>query len=112
MHRNPKNGFFKIVADPTTPLGRAFRSAPTFGYFQNCREIREREVASFGGHGMTLSARSRIELGILMTSALAVSSQGPQSVRHLSVAASYAGSLSPSGGGGTSNGLTIAETNA
>jgi CubicO group peptidase (beta-lactamase class C family) len=51
MHRNPKNTFFEIAADPTTPLGRAFRSAPTTGYFQNCREIREREVASFGGHG-------------------------------------------------------------
>lgn len=51
MHRNPKNTFFKIASDPTTPLGRAFRSAPTTGYFQNCREIREREVASFGGHG-------------------------------------------------------------
>jgi CubicO group peptidase (beta-lactamase class C family) len=51
MHPNPKNGFFKIASDPSTPLGRAFRSAPTSGYFQNCREIREREVASFGGHG-------------------------------------------------------------
>jgi CubicO group peptidase (beta-lactamase class C family) len=51
MHPNPKNGFFKIASDLTTPLGRAFRSAPTFGYFQNCPEIREREVASFGGHG-------------------------------------------------------------
>jgi CubicO group peptidase (beta-lactamase class C family) len=51
MHPNPKNTFFKIASDPTTPLGRAFRSAPTTGYFQNCREIREREVASFGGHG-------------------------------------------------------------
>ncbi len=47
----PTNAFFKIADDPSTPLGRAFRSAPTFGYFQNCREIREREVASFGGHG-------------------------------------------------------------
>ncbi|TCT06103.1 serine hydrolase domain-containing protein [Aquabacter spiritensis] len=51
MHQNPKNGFFKISGDPSTPLGRAFRSAPTFGYFQNCREIRELEVPSFGGHG-------------------------------------------------------------
>lgn len=51
MHPNPKNGFFKIAADPSTPLGRAFKSAPTMGYFQNCREIRELEVASFGGHG-------------------------------------------------------------
>ena len=51
MHQNPKNGFFNIAADPTTPLGRAFRSAPTMGYFQNCREIRELEVPSFGGHG-------------------------------------------------------------
>src|SRR5918996_2992755 len=51
MHRNPKNQFFRIAADPSTPLGRAFRSAPKTGYFQNCREIREREVASFGGHG-------------------------------------------------------------
>lgn len=51
MHQNPKNGFFKIAADDTTPLGRAFRSAPKFGYFQNCREIREIEVPSFGGHG-------------------------------------------------------------
>jgi CubicO group peptidase (beta-lactamase class C family) len=51
MHPNPANTFFRIAADPATPLGRAFRSAPTFGYFQNCAEIREREVASFGGHG-------------------------------------------------------------
>lgn len=51
MHKNPKNGFFKITEDPTTPLGRAFKSAPAFGYFQNCREIRELEVPSFGGHG-------------------------------------------------------------
>ncbi len=51
MHPNPKNGFFKIAADPSTPLGRAFKSAPAMGYFQNCREIRELEVASFGGHG-------------------------------------------------------------
>ena len=51
MHPNPKNGFFKIAADDATPLGRAFRSAPKMGYFQNCREIRELEVASFGGHG-------------------------------------------------------------
>ena len=28
----------------STPLGRAFRSAPKTGYFQNCREIRELEV--------------------------------------------------------------------
>ena len=51
MHPNPKNGFFKVAGDDTTPLGRAFRSAPKMGYFQNCREIRELEVASFGGHG-------------------------------------------------------------
>ncbi len=51
MHQNPKNGFFKIAGDDNTPLGRAFRSAPKIGYFQNCREIRELEVASFGGHG-------------------------------------------------------------
>jgi CubicO group peptidase (beta-lactamase class C family) len=51
MHRNPKNTFFQIAADDSTPLGRAFRSAPKTGYFQNCREIRELEVASFGGHG-------------------------------------------------------------
>jgi CubicO group peptidase (beta-lactamase class C family) len=59
MHPNPANTFFRIAADPSTPLGRAFRSAPTFGYFQNCREIREREVASFGGHG-TASGMARI----------------------------------------------------
>jgi len=51
MHPNPKNAFFKIADDPSTPLGRAFRSKPPIGYFQNCREIRELEVASFGGHG-------------------------------------------------------------
>jgi CubicO group peptidase (beta-lactamase class C family) len=51
MHPNPKNDFFKIATDSTTPLGRAFRSAPGISYFQNCPEIREREVASFGGHG-------------------------------------------------------------
>jgi CubicO group peptidase (beta-lactamase class C family) len=51
MHQNPKNGFFQIAGDPLTPLGRAFRSAPKLGYFQNSREIREIEVPSFGGHG-------------------------------------------------------------
>ena len=51
MHKNPKNGFFSIATDPSTPLGRAFKSAPPIGYFQNCREIRELEVPSFGGHG-------------------------------------------------------------
>ncbi|MDB5559334.1 MAG: serine hydrolase [Enterovirga sp.] len=51
MHPNPKNGFFAIAGDAETPLGRAFKSAPTIGYFQNIREIREIEVPSFGGHG-------------------------------------------------------------
>src|SRR5829696_949047 len=51
MHPNPKNTFFSLANDPTTPLGRAFRSAPKVGYFQNIREIRELEVPSFGGHG-------------------------------------------------------------
>lgn len=51
MHPNPDNEFFKIASDPTTPLGRAFRSAPNIGYLQNCREIREQEWPSFGGHG-------------------------------------------------------------
>ncbi len=51
MHENPKNTFFHISSDPTTPLGRAFKSAPNIGYFQNIREIREIEVPSFGGHG-------------------------------------------------------------
>ena len=51
MHPNPKNGFFAIASDPTTPLGRAFLSAPKMGYFQNSREIREIEVPSFSGHG-------------------------------------------------------------
>ena len=51
MHQNPKNTFFQIAADPTSPLGRAFQSQPPGGYFQNTREIREIEVPSFGGHG-------------------------------------------------------------
>ena len=51
MHENPKNTFFHISADPSTPLGRAFKSAPKIDYFQNIREIREIEVPSFGGHG-------------------------------------------------------------
>ena len=51
MHRNPKNQFFRIASDPSTPLGRAFRSAPKIGYFQNVREVRELEIPSFGGHG-------------------------------------------------------------
>ncbi len=51
MHPNPKNTFFQIAANDSTPLGRAFRSAPKIGYFQNCREIREIEMPSFGGHG-------------------------------------------------------------
>jgi len=50
MHRNPKNRFFEVAADTSTPLGRASRCAP-IGYFQNDREIRELEVPSFGGHG-------------------------------------------------------------
>jgi CubicO group peptidase (beta-lactamase class C family) len=37
MHQNPKNGFFLIAGDPLSPLGRAFRSAPKMGYFQNSR---------------------------------------------------------------------------
>jgi CubicO group peptidase (beta-lactamase class C family) len=52
MHQNPKNAFFQLAADPSTPLGRAFKSQPdNMGYFQNSREIREIEVPSFGGHG-------------------------------------------------------------
>ncbi len=51
MHENPNNTFFHISSDPSTPLGRAFKSAPKIGYFQNIREIREIEVPSFGGHG-------------------------------------------------------------
>jgi CubicO group peptidase (beta-lactamase class C family) len=51
MHENPKNTFFHIAFDPSTPLGRAFKSAPRVGHFQNMREIREIEVPSFGGHG-------------------------------------------------------------
>jgi CubicO group peptidase (beta-lactamase class C family) len=51
MHKNPKNAFFGLASDTSTPLGRAFRSAPAVGYFQNVREIRELEVPSFGGHG-------------------------------------------------------------
>src|SRR5436190_1632330 len=51
MHPNPKNTFFQIAADPTTPLGRAFKSQPKIGYFQNIREVRELEIPSFGGHG-------------------------------------------------------------
>lgn len=50
MHQNPKNRFFEVAADTSTPLGRACRCAP-LGYFQNDREIRELEVPSFGGHG-------------------------------------------------------------
>jgi CubicO group peptidase (beta-lactamase class C family) len=50
MHRNPKNQFFEIAADTSTPLGRASKCAPLH-YFQNDREIRELEVPSFGGHG-------------------------------------------------------------
>jgi CubicO group peptidase (beta-lactamase class C family) len=50
MHPNPKNGFFQIATDPSTPLARAFRSGPK-GYFQNIRELREIEMPSFGGHG-------------------------------------------------------------
>jgi len=51
MHENPKNTFFHISSDASTPLGRAFKSAPQVPYFQNMREIREIEVPSFGGHG-------------------------------------------------------------
>ena len=51
MHENPKNTFFHISSDPSTPLGRAFKSQPKIDYFQNIREIREIEVPSFGGHG-------------------------------------------------------------
>jgi CubicO group peptidase (beta-lactamase class C family) len=51
MHENPKNTFFHVSSDASTPLGRAFKSAPQVPYFQNMREIREIEVPSFGGHG-------------------------------------------------------------
>lgn len=50
MHQNPKNGFFQIATDSSTPLGRAFQSGPQ-SYFQNMRELREIEMPSFGGHG-------------------------------------------------------------
>jgi CubicO group peptidase (beta-lactamase class C family) len=50
MHQNPENQFFKIANDPTTPLYRARRAAPT-GYYMNRPEVRERELPSFGGHG-------------------------------------------------------------
>ena len=50
MHQNPKNAFFAVAFDPSTPLGRAFQSGPK-AYFQNMREIREIEMPSFGGHG-------------------------------------------------------------
>ena len=40
------------MSTASAPLAaRRFRSAPKTGYFQNCRKIRELEVASFGGHG-------------------------------------------------------------
>jgi CubicO group peptidase (beta-lactamase class C family) len=51
MHENPKNTFFQISSDASTPLGRAFKSAPQVPHFQNMREMREIEVPSFGGHG-------------------------------------------------------------
>ena len=50
MHPNPRNGFFQVAMDPSTPLGRAFHSAPK-GYFQNLPQMREQEMPSFGGHG-------------------------------------------------------------
>ena len=51
MHRNPKNSSSRSRPTRRRRSGRAFRSAPKFGYFQNCREVRELEVPSFGGHG-------------------------------------------------------------
>ncbi len=51
MHENPKNQFFQVAFDPSTPLGRAFGENAKLGFFQNIREIREIEVPSFGGHG-------------------------------------------------------------
>ncbi|MEP9378522.1 serine hydrolase domain-containing protein [Aquabacter sp. CN5-332] len=50
MHKNPLNEFAQIASDPTSALYRAKRGSPD-GYFQNMREIREKEVPSFGGHG-------------------------------------------------------------
>jgi CubicO group peptidase (beta-lactamase class C family) len=50
MHQNPKNQFFALVSDPNSMLARACKGSPK-DYFQNRREIREREVPSFGGHG-------------------------------------------------------------
>lgn len=50
LHANPKNGFFQIATDKSTPLGRAFQSAPP-GYFQNLPQMRAMEMPSFGGHG-------------------------------------------------------------
>jgi CubicO group peptidase (beta-lactamase class C family) len=50
MHRNPENNFAKIASDPTTPLGRTRKATPP-EFYHKSREIREREVPSFGGHG-------------------------------------------------------------
>jgi CubicO group peptidase (beta-lactamase class C family) len=84
MHKNPKNAFFEIANDPSTPLGRAFKSAPAFGYFQNCREIREREVPSFGGHG-NARAMARINAMLANDGELdGVRILSPQAVERLS----------------------------
>lgn len=51
LHPNPDNAFFKIASDPTTPLGRTRKATPPGFDYQNGRDIRVREMPSFGGHG-------------------------------------------------------------
>lgn len=51
LHPNADNAFFKIASDPNTPLGRTRKAVPPGFFYQNEREFRVREVASFGGHG-------------------------------------------------------------
>ena len=51
MHPNPKNKFWEMGAKPGTLLNRAWRSQPAGVDLLNCRENREGENLSSGGHG-------------------------------------------------------------
>ena len=51
MHSNPENRFWTAGATPGSNLNRAWKGRPQRPDMLNCREIREGELPSFGGHG-------------------------------------------------------------
>ena len=60
MHPNPENKFWEMGAKPGTLLNRAWRSQPAGVDLLNCRENREGENLSSGGHGKCARHRSRV----------------------------------------------------